>query len=205
MTAAPPAPLWHPTSNLAAVATMIADAAIELSSRLASLPDATSAQDHPSDGKHGPAPLPPDLATTWEIAASLSPAPGQLAKAFKQLGAAVAGAPHDDERLIGLAAALTEAAERLDAAADHIAMALEDPDVADRIAQLAALPSAPGHTRAGAADEASDDIDDPYCPVTGGRHRIDWPTVRLPCGHHSVLVNCAACGQTGELNLTVVC
>src|SRR6266498_3556549 len=118
-----------------------------------------------------------------------------------RLGAAVAGAPHDDERLIGLAAALTEAAERLDAAADHSAMTFEDPDVADRIAQLAALPSAPGHTRAGAADQASDDVDDPYCPATGGRHRIDWPTVRLPRGDHSVLVNCAACGQTGELNL----
>ncbi len=142
-----------------------------------------------------------DLARTWEIAAALSPAPGQLAEAFKQLGAAVAGAPHDDERLIGLAAALTEAAERLDAAADHSAMTFEDPDVADRIAQLAALPSAPGHTRAGAADQASDDVDDPYCPATGGRHRIDWPTVRLPRGDHSVLVNCAACGQTGELNL----
>jgi hypothetical protein len=190
-------PSWHPTPNLAAVATAVADAAHELAERLLRRPDVTTAPTPttpaPADGRQGPA---PDLATAWEVAATLSPAAGQLSKTFQQLSVLVAGAGRDDEQLAALAAALAEAAEQLDVADDLLAV-LQDPEVADRIAQLASPADAVSAGGTAGDDEDADGLD---CPVTGGWHRIDWPTVRLPRGEHSVLVNCAACGQAGELN-----
>jgi hypothetical protein len=135
-----------------------------------------------------------DPATAWEVATTLRPAAGQLARAFQELGVAMVGTAHGDEQLAILAARLTEAAEQLDTADDLLAV-LQDKDVADRVGQLAGP-----HRTDGSDGEADDDPDDPSCPVTGGFHRPDWPTVRLPRGEHSVLVNCAACGQAGELN-----
>jgi len=219
MTVQPPAPSWQPVLNVATVAAMTSDAAIELSSRLAHPrlahppgAPAAPATRHTKTSDPVSASTPPalDVATIWEVAMALSPALGQLAKTLERLGGAAAGVPHgdqDDAQVADLAEALTETAERLDAAADHLAMLAGDPEVAEWIAQLAP-PSAPGAAprtagAAGIADQAraNDAGDDPYCPVTGGRHRIDWPTLRLPHGHCSVLANCAACGQAGELNL----
>lgn len=190
-------PSWHPTPNLAAVATAVADAALELAERLLRRPDVTTAPTPTApasaDGRQRPA---LDLATAWEVAATLSPSAGQLAKTFQQLSVLVAGAGRGDEQLTGLAAALAEAAEQLDVADDLLAV-LQDPEVADRVGQLASPADAVGADGEAGDGDGAGGLD---CPVTGGWHRIDWPTVRLPRGEHSVLVNCAACGQAGELN-----
>jgi hypothetical protein len=204
MTIHHPLPAWQPIPNLAALAEAALDAAAELASRLRSLPDTEAPSAHANDGDERAPTL--GLAVAWETAAMLAPIPGQLAKAFEQLATTVAAAARGDRRLTGLAetlaegeAAMTDAAERLDAADELLGM-LQDPDVADQIDQLASHPEADG-VDGEASDTADDgDLDDVYCPVTTGFHRPDWPTVRLPRGEHSVLVNCAACGQVGEVN-----
>jgi hypothetical protein len=174
MTIHHPLPAWQPTPNLAPLAEAALDAAVELASRLASLPDTEAPSAHANaDGERAPT---LGLAVAWETAAMLAPIPGQLAKAFEQLAAVVAAAASDDERLTGLAETLAEgeatmvdAAERLDAADELLGM-LQDPDVAD---QLASHPEADG-VDGEASDTADDgDLDDVYCPVTTGFHRPD--------------------------------
>jgi hypothetical protein len=191
-----PLPDWQPTPNLAALAEAAADAAVNLASRLRSLPNA-EAPDHASHDGEQASTL--DLPAAWEVAAMLSPIPGQLAKAFEQLSDVVAGAAHSDRRLTCLAeaeAAMTDAAEPLDAADDLLAV-LQDPEFVDQLASHPGGDSGNGEASSTAHDGGLDDVS---CPVTSGFHRPDWPTVRLPRDEHSVLVNCAACGQRGELN-----